>query len=49
MLCHRDAREQSLAVRSKRHYLGVPATEVVMETYLCPQYEPRVAGNGYRG
>jgi hypothetical protein len=49
ILCHRDAREQYLAVRSKLDYWKVPVTEEVLETYLCPQYEPRVPGTGYRG
>ncbi len=49
MTCHRDAKAQYLAVRSKRDYLTVPATEDVPETYLCPEYERRIPGTGYRG
>jgi hypothetical protein len=49
MLCHRDAKEQYLAVRSKDDYFDVPVTEAVPETYLCPEYLPRIAGTGYRG
>lgn len=49
MRCHRDAREQYLAVRSKADYWGVPVTEEVPETYLCPEYERRIPGTGYRG
>lgn len=49
MRCHRDAKEQYLAVRSKGDYWDVPVTESVPEFYLCPEYEPRVAGTGYRG
>src|SRR5262245_28685152 len=49
MRCHRGAKEQYLAVRSKLDYWGVPVTEEVMETYLCPEYERRIPGTGYRG
>jgi hypothetical protein len=49
MRCHRGAKEQYLAVRSKRDYWSVPVTEDVMETYLCQEWERRVPGTGYRG
>jgi hypothetical protein len=49
MWCHRDARKQYLAVRSKDDYFDVPVTEQVPETYLCLDYERRVPGTGYRG
>ena len=49
MACHRDAKEQYLAVRSKRDYWDVPVTEEVLETYVCPEYVARIAGTGYRG
>jgi hypothetical protein len=49
MRCHRGAKEQYLAVRSKLDYWSVPVTEDVMETYLCPEYERRIPGTGYRG
>jgi hypothetical protein len=49
MRCHRDAKQQYLAVTSKRDYWSVPVTEVVTETYLCPEYQRRVPGTGYRG
>lgn len=49
MACHRGAKQQYLAVRSKADYWSVPVTEVVMETYLCPEYQRRVPGTGYRG
>jgi hypothetical protein len=49
MRCHRDAKTQYLAVRSKADYWGVPVTEDVPETYLCDEYERRVSGTGYRG
>jgi Family of unknown function (DUF6304) len=44
MRCHRDAKEQYLSVRSAEEYWHVPVTEDVLETYLCPEYERRVAG-----
>jgi hypothetical protein len=47
--CHRDAKDQYLAVRSKRDYWSVPVTEDVPETYLCDEYQRRVPGTGYRG
>jgi hypothetical protein len=47
--CRREAKEQYLAVRSKRDYWSVPVTEEVPETYLCAEYERRVPGTGYRG
>ena len=49
MRCHRDAKQQYLAVRSKHDYWSVPVTEDVMETYLCPEYQRRIPGTGYRG
>jgi hypothetical protein len=49
MRCHRGAKAQYLAVGSKLDYWSVPVTEDVMETYLCPEYEQRVPGTGYRG
>ncbi len=49
MDCHRGAKEQYLAVKSKREYFRVPRTEEVMEIHLCPDYERRIPGTGYRG
>ena len=47
--CHRGAKDQYLAVRSKADYWPVPVTEEVPETYLCPEYRRRIPGTGYRG
>jgi hypothetical protein len=47
--CHRGAKAQYLAVRSKADYWSVPVTEEVPETYLCPDYQRRIPGTGYRG
>ncbi|HEV8650852.1 MAG TPA: hypothetical protein VG276_16000 [Actinomycetes bacterium] len=49
MRCHRDAKQQYLAVKSKHDYWSVPVIEEVMETYLCPEYQRRTPGTGYRG
>jgi hypothetical protein len=49
ILCHRGAKEQYLAVRSKADYWQVPVTEEVPETHLCDEYERRRPGTGYRG
>ncbi len=46
--CHRGAKEQYLAVRSKADYWTVPVTEEVPETYLCGEYQRRIPGTGYR-
>jgi uncharacterized protein DUF6304 len=47
--CHRDAKKQYLAGRSKQDYWTVPVTEEVPETYLCQEYQRRIPGTGYRG
>ncbi len=47
--CHRGAKDQYLAVRSKLDYWSVPVTEEVPETYLCGEYQRRIPGTGYRG
>ena len=51
MLCYRDNREEYLAVKSKREYMNMKGrpTEQVQETYLCPEFQRRIAGTGYRG
>ena len=49
MSCHRDAKPEYLAVRSKHDYWSVPVTEFVPETHLCDDYQRRVPGTGYRG
>jgi len=49
MSCHRGAKAQYLAVRSKSDYFKVPRTEEVMETHVCPEFQRRIPGTGYRG
>ena len=40
MRCHRNAKQQYLAVRSKPEYWRVPVTEEVMETHHCDELQP---------
>ena len=52
MFCFRDSREAYRAVRSKDDYVRlVPdaITEYVDELYLCPEFQLRTPGTGYRG
>ncbi len=49
MACHRNNKQQYLAVQTKLDYFSVPVTEIVQETYLCPEFQKRVKGTGYRG
>ncbi len=49
MRCHRDSREEYRACRGKREYWAIPVTEEVPEFYVCPTWEPRQPGTGYRG
>ena len=49
MHCHRNNKQQYLAVQTKRDYFDLPIPEAVQETYLCPEFEKRKKGTGYRG
>ena len=49
MRCHRNAKQEYLAVRSKPEYWRVPVTEEVIETHHCDEFQHRVPGTGYRG
>lgn len=51
LACFRDNKAEYLAVRSKADLFRVwgKMTEFVQETYLCPEFERRQAGTGYRG
>ena len=51
LACFRDNKEGYLAVRGKGGLFDVwgTMTEFVQETYLCPQFQKRVPGTGYRG
>ncbi len=51
MLCFRDNKAGYLTVKGKSDLFRIwsTATEYVQETYLCPEFERRVRGSGYRG
>jgi hypothetical protein len=51
MACFRDNKDGYLAVRSKGDIFREwdTMTEFVQETYLCPEFQRRVPGTGYRG
>lgn len=51
MDCFRRCKAVYLAVQSKSDYMSLkcPAVESVQETYLCPEFERRTPGTGYRG
>lgn len=50
MLCFRNRKAEYLRVTSKREFWTVgPCDRLVQETYLCPEFERRVPGTGYRG
>lgn len=50
MMCFRNKKEQYLNVKGKTDFwaLGKPE-EDVQETYVCPEFERRKPGTGYRG
>jgi hypothetical protein len=51
LACFRGTKAEYRAVKSKRDLFRVwgTLTEFVQETYLCPEYERRKPGTGYRG
>ena len=49
MNCFRDNKEVYLQVKSKADIFRVRITESVQETYLCPEFQRREPGAGYRG
>ena len=51
LLCFRDNKDAYLAVKGKRDLFQLmhKMTECVQETYLCPEFQRRVPGAGYRG
>ena len=51
LACFRDHKQEYLALKGKSalmHFFS-NSTENVQETYLCPEFEKRVPGTGYRG
>lgn len=51
MMCFRNRKAEYLRVRTKAEFWSVydRYDRLVQETYLCPEFERRVAGTGYRG
>jgi hypothetical protein len=51
LACFRSNKQGYLSVRTKRDLFAIwkTMTDCVQETYLCPEFERRVAGTGYRG
>jgi hypothetical protein len=51
MMCFRNIREEYRRVRGKADFWSVHDRydRLVQETYLCPVFERRVPGTGYRG
>jgi hypothetical protein len=49
MACYRDNKQNYLAVKTKRDIFDVRATDTVQETFLCPEFQRRLPGTGYRG
>ena len=51
MVCFRDHKEEYLSVKTKADIFRVwdTMTERVQETYLCPEFQRRKRGTGYRG
>ena len=51
LACFRDHKQEYLALKGKTslmHFFN-NRTENVQETYLCPEFEKRIPGTGYRG
>jgi len=51
LACFRDNKQQYLKVENKSDLFQIweTMTELVQETYLCAEFEKRIAGTGYRG
>jgi hypothetical protein len=51
LVCFRNCKEEYLQVKSKSDLFRIwdRAAGLVQETYLCPQFQRRVPGTGYRG
>jgi hypothetical protein len=51
LACFRGNKSGYRAVRTKRDLFGIwnTMTEFVQETFLCPEFERRAPGTGYRG
>ncbi len=51
MDCFRHCKAAYLSVKNKGDYMALrcPVVDRVQETYLCPEFERRTPGTGYRG
>jgi hypothetical protein len=51
MLCFRNIKAEYLKVSTKKEFWSVHGRpdRFVQETYLCPEFERRIPGTGYRG
>ena len=51
LACFRNNKQEYLSVKNKIELMNIfnKNAESVQETYLCPEYEKRVPGTGYRG
>jgi Family of unknown function (DUF6304) len=51
MMCFRNLKAEYLSVKSKADFLSMrgPCDRMVQEIYVCPEFEQRVPGTGYRG
>jgi hypothetical protein len=51
MMCFRNLKTEYLKVTTKKEFWSVHGRQdrFVQETYLCPEFERRIPGTGYRG
>jgi hypothetical protein len=51
MMCFRNLKAEYLKVKTKQEFWSVHGRQdrFVQETYLCPEFERRIPGTGYRG
>ncbi len=51
MMCFRNLKSEYLRVKTKAEFWSVHGRQdrMVQETYLCSEFERRIAGTGYRG
>jgi hypothetical protein len=51
MPCFRNQKGRYLSVKTKDQYMDImdDYAQIVQETYLCPEFERRAPGTGYRG
>jgi hypothetical protein len=51
LMCFRNLKAEYLKVTTKEEFWAVHdrRDRMVLETYLCPEFERRIAGTGYRG